>query len=449
MSPFFAGLPLFYHFFFNFWTAMWEYFGVPIVWAVNIPSILSFAAMLIVIYYLPQILGKQKPLVGWIAVLLTITNSSLTFWKLLPDIGSIWRLPTYPFSGPYDGSMISIYMTLNNYVNQRHLAFGMALGLLLIMLFTKQVTARLSRRGVLFIGILTGVMFLWNIPLFFLVSATIASIFMFRRKWILFVVYWASALISGFVFFWPYIGLLPQISALFHALTGNVSRAAEPTWNIFSYLWQNLGILPIFCLIGYFAMPKKYRVTFWPFIILFAVEIINSSMGHRGFEQKSLSFLIKGLNILTAVGVVRIWQKNKLFAVVCIFVVTVSGFVDLMPIKNEFAFPLIGKEMVPLISWIRTSTPKDSVFVSYSDIIDPVVLAGRKNYFGFFGNIGWYDRTSDVARIYSGDKTFAKIKNISYILVPKWKKADFVYSVHLNSMRVMYEDAKYRVYAVE
>ena len=41
-SPFESGLPFFYHFFFYFFVAIWEYFGIPIVWAMNIVSIFSF-----------------------------------------------------------------------------------------------------------------------------------------------------------------------------------------------------------------------------------------------------------------------------------------------------------------------------------------------------------------------------------------------------------------------
>ena len=130
-------------------------------------------------------------------------------------------------------------------------------------------------------------------------------------------------------------------------------------------------------------------------------------------------------------------------------ILTVSGFIDLLPIKNEFAFPLIRKETIPLISWIHTKTSKKDVFVSYADMIDPVVLAGRKNYFGFFGNVGWYDRSLDVQKMYAGDIELAKTRGISYVLVPKWQKSDFPYQIQLDTLPIAYEDARYRVFAVE
>ncbi|MBA4319667.1 MAG: hypothetical protein C0412_14800, partial [Flavobacterium sp.] len=76
-SPFYAGFPLFYHFFFNFYTAIWEYLGVSAVWAINGPSILSFSALLTIIYFFPLVLFKQKRIVGWISSLLVITHPTL------------------------------------------------------------------------------------------------------------------------------------------------------------------------------------------------------------------------------------------------------------------------------------------------------------------------------------------------------------------------------------
>ena len=182
-SPFQSGLPFFYHFFFYFWVAIWEYFGVPIIWAVNIPSIVSFTALCIVVYYAVQTIGKQKLVVGWIAVLFTITNSSLTFWSIVGK-KDIWHLPAYPFAGPFDGSTISIFMTLNSYVNQRHLAFAAASGLFFYLvaargLATKSVT--IKKAAVL--GVAVGLLFLWNMAIFGLTAGLVSFLFVLYRQW--------------------------------------------------------------------------------------------------------------------------------------------------------------------------------------------------------------------------------------------------------------------------
>lgn len=455
-SPFMAGLPFFYHFFFYFWVAIWEYFGVPIVWAVNIPSILSFTALLIVIYFLPQIIAKQKPIVGWIAVLLTITNSSLTFWKLLMQNADFWHLPTYPFAGPFDGSTISLFVTLNSYVNQRHLAFAMALALLLFLAVVADISKnRFTMKRSLGVGALAGGLVLWNMTTYLFVIVTIVLLCIKQKLWKMLGVFIIAAVSFGFIFLLPIIGFLPNAFSLFGGAAVSRWGQTVPTWNIAGYLWQNLGLLPVIAMLGYIVLSKKVRPYLFPFILLFVVECIFAALGKRGFEQKSFSFLIIGVNILASMGLVWVWQRKKiaakLGAILMLFLLTVSGFVDLMPIKNEFAYPLVSKETAPLISWIRTETPKDAVFVSYADMIDPVVLAGRKNFFGFFGNVGWYDRSADVAAIYAGDRARAQANNISYILVPKAKRDDFHYVVGeaflRNTLKRVYEDERHIVFS--
>jgi hypothetical protein len=133
-------------------------------------------------------------------------------------------------------------------------------------------------------------------------------------------------------------------------------------------------------------------------------------------------------------------------------ILTISELVDLMPIKNEFAFPLVSKENSQVIQWIAQNTPKDSVFVSYSDMIDPVVFAGRKNYFGFFGNVGLTDRSKVVQRVYDGDKNTALDEHITHVLVPKFEKSDFPYSINAESLNaissLVYEDPKFSIYLI-
>lgn len=441
LSPFFAGLPMLYHFFFNFWTAMWEYFGVPAVWAVNIPSILSFTALLVVIYFLPQMLAKQKPFVGWIAVLLTVTNSSLTFLHV--PLKDLWHLPTYPFAGPFDGSTISIFVTLNSFVNQRHLAFSLAFALFVFLAVTR------DRSKSLLWGAIAGTLFLWNMVVYLLLLFSVGVLFLWQRAWKRLLIFVLAALAVGILEFSPLIGFLSNVIFRLPSLVAPSGGTVTRSWNIFEYLWQNLGLLPMIAAAGYVVIARKARISVLPFVLLALFQFGLAAIGKRGFDQKLYSFFIIGLNLLGAVGIGWVWRKTKVAAIILLFFLTVSGFIDLMPIKNEFAFPLISKESVPVISWIRDNTPKDAVFISYSDMIDPVVFAGRKNFFGFFGNVGWYDRSAQVQKIYAGDVALARDKGISYILIPKWDKSDFPYVIHRTSLTsvfpVVYEDSDYLI----
>ncbi len=457
-SPFQAGLPFFYHFLFYFYVATWEHLGVPIIWAMNIPSVLSMTSLLVIVYYLPQLLFQQKPLVGWIVVLLSITNSTLTFWQLLLQKGvslvtikSLWQLPTYLFAGPFDGSTISIFTTLNSYVNQRHLSFAIAFGFLLFLLVDAAINQkRLNNVKTIFLGFLTGLLFYWNVFIFLITAVLIGVTLLVRKQWRYVCLFSVFAILLGVIFCVPYTGLIQNMMVLIGRGVGKMQ-----TWNAAQYLWQNLGLLPLGIMIGWFTIPKIKKSIVLPLIFLFTIECVYATVNHHGFDQKFYSFLIILVNCVAAIGVVWLWEKKKVIwkftAVTGLFVLTISGMVDLIPIKNEFAFPIVNSENRSVIIWIKDYTSKNAVFVSYSDMIDPVVLAGRKNYFGFFGNACSVDRSSDVGRIYAGDADLVDRLHIAYILVPKWKKNDFQYIVDDKKLTakqtVVYEDEKYRIYS--
>ena len=465
-SPFFSGAPFFYHFFFQFWIALWEYFGVPLVWAVNIPSVFSFAALLITVYYLPQVVGKQGKLVGWLAVILTITHSTLTFWYLLIRKGlsvqfitDLWQMPTYPFAGPFDGSIISIFTTLNPYVNQRHLGFSIALGLFCLILGVQMIEKKqpMIWKSV-FLGFCTGLLFLFNMSVSFFVGLCMIFMYILRKKWkdgLFFVIAgFCSVLLIFIPFFFHMTDVVAFIRLFYNSGLPSYTNSTV-MWTLVQYLWNNMGILPVIALIGLLVAPKKSRYFFWSVITLFLITCIFAAVGKRGFDQKFYSFSIIGINVLAAIGLGWLYRKGavlRIIMVILFFILIVSGVVDLCALKNEFAYPLVSKDMVPLMTWIQSETPKNAIFVSYADMIDPVVLAGRKNFFGFFGNVGSTDRSTVVKNIYLGDIKTARNMNISYILVPKWNKNDFPYFVDTMYFKehrmVVYEDEKFTVYQV-
>jgi len=204
-------------------------------------------------------------------------------------------------------------------------------------------------------------------------------------------------------------------------MVASAMTSGHATWSVWQYLWENLTLLPF---------------------VSYVLLCVFAGYQQRGFDQKFLSLFIIPINILAAIGLVWIWNRKsfivKILSCVLFLVLTISGVVDLLAVKNEFAYPVISSENSSVISWIQQNTSKDAVFVSYSDMIDPVVLAGRRNYFGFFGNVGSIDRSSDVNNMYAGDKYLANNLGISYILVPKWNKSDFPYIVDQQKLRQLY-----------
>jgi hypothetical protein len=136
--PFFGGEPIRYHFGYDFFAGALEAQGLPIAWAFNLPGATGFAAMMLLIFELGRWLFRSW-WVGIIAIVLLITNGSLSFLEFFQDngtdfpgvIGDIWDHDKYLSVGPYffDGEIdkVSIFMTLNVFPHPDHLIIGMAL----------------------------------------------------------------------------------------------------------------------------------------------------------------------------------------------------------------------------------------------------------------------------------------------------------------------------------
>ncbi len=136
--PFFPGEMIRYHFLFWFQAANLEFLGLTPVWSVNVLSMLSFVALLILIMSFAEILFDSAA-VGRIAAFLFFFSTSLSYVPFLASHASLRDalnaivvrtqfLPTgYPFRGEDWG-----VLTVDVFANQRHLIS--ALGLLFIVL---------------------------------------------------------------------------------------------------------------------------------------------------------------------------------------------------------------------------------------------------------------------------------------------------------------------------
>lgn len=141
--PHFAGDNIQYHFMFYFLTGNLEALGLPLVWAINLPSILCF--------------GSALTLLGTLAVLLSSRRGAFFFAPLLVLFRSGWNVfhqakELLDVPGTSLGSAVKTLAeqsawygytfrdewgiwAINVYANQRHLALGVGLVLVFIFLF--------------------------------------------------------------------------------------------------------------------------------------------------------------------------------------------------------------------------------------------------------------------------------------------------------------------------
>ena len=136
--PFFSGAPIRYHFLFFFQAANLEFLGLNIAWSLNILSAVTMVCMLALVMSLGQLLFNSRAVgrIGSAFFFFSGSLASISFLRSQPSITQAWHavlnLRGYLRSGyPYRGEDWGIW-TQSVYINQRHLASG--IGILLIVL---------------------------------------------------------------------------------------------------------------------------------------------------------------------------------------------------------------------------------------------------------------------------------------------------------------------------
>jgi hypothetical protein len=125
-----------YHFMFYFLVGNLEFLGLPLDWAINIPSILAFTSVLLLLHAVGSVVGRDAR-VGLVTVLFFLMRSSpaaFTYFAGLPgDLGDKLHalFLTRKFIGLTTHETWGIW-GLNTYLVERH--FGFAFGLVLIAL---------------------------------------------------------------------------------------------------------------------------------------------------------------------------------------------------------------------------------------------------------------------------------------------------------------------------
>lgn len=450
-SPFVSGTDHLYHFMFLFWSAILEYFGMSINWAFNIPSIIGFTLLLTDIYYLGKEIFK-KPTIGILAILFTVFHGGLLFVPFFQNYGlsfsSILRNPDYLFTGPFDGSLYSLFFTLNVFINQRHLGIALGFFFLLYMLFRQDYDKGEIKKRIYFYGALVGVFTLWHFMLTGGLLFVFVAMLLLKKKygeaWRLVIT--ASGV--SFLFVYPLLSLIsPGLEGIFRNKNSGGSAGSSSNFSLLlpvNFLIVNYGFSIIFLILG-FIKKSKERFYFLPLFFLTGLFILISLP--TGFiDQKFLNVLQVLLAFFTAAGVYAFFQTHlmtKIATLMIIPLLIISGIIDFMVIKNDYLFPVKYSGSEQLVAFIDSHTKKDAVFLSYQEIFDPVLLAGRKQYYGFFRNPGIFlgeadqyraDRVSNVFAVQDEESLRYAVLDtgVDYILLPPPDKTDLPYTINYD-----------------
>lgn len=411
-SPLYAGEFFRYHFLLWFFVANLEFLGLPLHHSLNVFTGVSMLALVFAIYSLAKLLIKKES-VAVVAVILFLLNGSLTFYRLIDwqniVVGTWNNLSRHVISNlfissglPFRGEEWGLY-SLNIYTNQRHFPFAMAVfGSLLIILLKYATEHHSSNKKIfLYMGIMIGLMPFAEVFTFMTLSIVFFLFFLFSKQK-------SGLLLTGIIAFLlsaPQMYFLKDPSGQYPKL--NLGYTFEPTLeNFLLFLGIIFGAKMLFLFIGFFASNKEGKrlalitlpVLLFPFVVRLGPEQIH---GHKFFNL----WLVAAYPFI-ALGVIYLIQKLRIIPIKAIvaFIVLITlggaGLLDIIAIEKD-ARMTFSEKSDSLFQFVKTQTPKESVFLTDESWHSPIVYAGRKLLLGN-GYIPWsfgYDAAARIENI--------------------------------------------------
>ena len=226
------------------------------------------------------------------------------------------------------------------------------------------------------------------------------------------------------------------------------------------FIIENFGFLLLLSAIGLWHGKKQEKIWTLPLLCIFLSAFIFRFTWYGNIDQKLVFFGGLFFVVWAAKGCAVLLKKPFVFKILALFLFflsTLSGVIDIMVIKNDFMYPVKDAGSEPMMQWIKDNTAPNAVFLAPPDIFDPVVLSGRQNYWGFFKNFQIPPRSAFVKEVFEATETGilrkAEGEGIDYLVVPKFKKADFPYAIDKDALRtllpVVYEDDRFIVLRME
>ncbi len=428
--PFFPGEAVRYHFLFWFQAANLSFLGLNLVWSVNLLSLFSLAALIILIMTFAELLFNSRVVARIAAALFFFASSSLSYIPFLRSqtslggaINSIVNAKDfvksgYPFRGDDWGGL-----TVAVFSNQRHLIS--AAGILLIVLIflidlykrkgaitdiddfkktynppetadeafpenIKQNSARPTfadflpdLKALIFSGVLLGLLPYWNSAVFVSASITTGSLlifFPFRR--------YLAILIGTMVI----VGL-PQILML---RSGNLAQTGHSLFNwgytipnptvplVLEYIGWTFGFKWILLLVAMWFVPWTHRRLFLVFSSLVVVVFVFQLSTDAFNNHKLLNIWTIFASVYVAYALWRIGRKNLQRAALA-FALTIAmlfgAIVDLFPIHND-GFVIVPHQNDRLTTWLFENTHTTDLFLTDTLLSHPILFTGRKIFLG-------------------------------------------------------------------
>ncbi|HWT26652.1 MAG TPA: hypothetical protein VN131_01815, partial [Mobilitalea sp.] len=491
----YAGEDIRYHFMFQFLVGNLEFLGLRLDYAFNLPSMISLISAFLLIYLLAvKITGKIAA--GFLACLFFAFRSSETLFTYLSNLPpktdilkNLADNTNFISSTPNEDWGL---WNLNVYCNQRHLAFGLTVMFLVIILFLphlyemfeaikelnfnksvnkkkdygyiRRITDHIrliffTKEGWLpkeiMVPIAAGIML--GALGFFHGSAVIACLLILfvtailsRRRIEILIVAVITLILTTLQthFFIHGAAVSPQY--LFGFIAEN-----KTLFGVVSYLGRLLGILPI-VLLAAFCLEKG--VGRWmmlaftlPLVFSFFVSLtIDVTVNHKFIMMSCIL-----LGIFAATLIVKMFERRDLFmriiAVFLVILLTATGLYDFTTVikKNTVESPIVLNMDDPLTKWIHEHSSSKDIFLTSNYAINQVVFGGAMLYEGwqYFAWSAGYDtdyRDAMVKRMYEAstpDELDALVKQnkIRFIVVDQDNRNSKDYALNEDNIRSTYQ----------
>lgn len=421
-NPLFPGERIRYHFLFFMLAGYLEKLGLRIDWAVNLPSILGFWGLLLMLYLWAKKIFTST-VTGVLAIVLFLFNGSLSFvqyfvkngWTLLA-VKKILTNGAYPSFGPWDGGKIAAVWNLNLYTNQRHLAPGLAIALLVLYFLNFKKIHPLT------LGLLIGLLIFLNEAVAAGLAVFLLGHFLLNKK------DWKYLILSGFSTIPWFILSRILINANYHIQFHLGFLMNDPLTPIkfLVFWWQNLGLYLVLLPIAFLFVPKVLQKLMLPLLTLFAIVNLFQLSPDMFNNHKLLNFDMMFMVLFIAGLMHKLWQ-TKIFKIVIpilIFFLIFSGIIDFFALKNDRQMAMADAAN-PDIVFVEENTSPKAIFLNSTWLYHPASLAGRPifngyTYFTWSHGYDAYGREKILKDIYMADsKTTAcgllNANNISYV----------------------------------
>ena len=427
--PFFPGEFIRYHFLFWFQTGNLEFLGLNPVWSINLLSILSLLALMVLIATFGEVLFRSR-LVGRIGATLFFFSSSLSYLPFLRSqpsiraalnaiVGGTEFLPSgYPFRGETWG-----VLSANVFAYQRHLISGIGLFFVALIFAVDEYQRRAAikkekrpetilpidaeapsepisppqpaevqtrpevqnfagRPSWIFAGVLIGLLPYWNSPTFVAGLAVFGCLLLLAPWRGRTAILLGTAIVVGL----PEVLMLRSGNTMTYPLF-NPGYTLENVslWLIVKYLgwtfgvkWILLGVALIFAS----GFQRKLLLAFTSlvaivFLLQLSVDVFNN--------HKLLNIWATCVNVYAAFALWHIGKQRILgpiLAIVWTIAVVFGGVVDLFPLHNDpmLAVPYKNDR---LSEWLLTNTQPSDIFLTHTLLTHPILFTGRKIYLGY------------------------------------------------------------------